>query len=113
MASTFQDKNLTINCDDEYVVPHMDIACLQNSLAYQKVLEEPWTYLHNWNTLAPSVQQELAHSFMNTLGEMKTEMAVTQGLFDPYAVNEYTAQYVEEPQPDNGSTRPVPPASSE
>ncbi|KAF5395816.1 hypothetical protein PHET_11622 [Paragonimus heterotremus] len=99
--------------DDEYVVPHMDIACLQNSLAYQKVLEEPWTYLHNWNTLAPSVQQELAHSFMNTLGEMKTEMAVTQGLFDPYTVNQYTAQYVEEPQPENGSTRPVASTSSE
>ncbi|CAH8468989.1 unnamed protein product [Schistosoma curassoni] len=61
----------------------MDLSCLQNSIAYQKVLEEPWTYLHNWDSLTPSVQQEVAQNFLSELSSLKTEMAVTQGVFDP------------------------------
>ncbi|CAL8103425.1 unnamed protein product [Calicophoron daubneyi] len=94
MDSNINDKNSSVNADDEFVVPHMDIACLQNSLAYQKVLEEPWTYLYNWSTLAPSVQQELAQSFLATLGELKSEIAVTQGVFDPYLVTNTVSENV-------------------
>ncbi|CAH8464978.1 unnamed protein product [Schistosoma intercalatum] len=72
-----------VSQDDEFVVPHMDLSCLQNSIAYQKVLEEPWTYLHNWDSLTPSVQQEVAQNFLSELSSLKTEMAVTQGVFDP------------------------------
>nr|CAH8829924.1 unnamed protein product [Trichobilharzia regenti] len=61
----------------------MDISCLQNSIAYQKVLEEPWVYLHNWDSLAPSVQHEVVQSFLSELSTLKTEMAITQGVFDP------------------------------
>ncbi|CAH8462888.1 unnamed protein product [Schistosoma rodhaini] len=61
----------------------MDLSCLQNSIAYQKVLEEPWTYLHNWDSLTPSVQQEVAQNFLSELSSLKTEMAITQGVFDP------------------------------
>ncbi|CAH8463178.1 unnamed protein product [Schistosoma mattheei] len=72
-----------VSQDDEFVVPHMDLSCLQNSIAYQKVLEEPWTYLHNWDSLTPSVQQEVAQNFLSELSSLKTEMAVTQSVFDP------------------------------
>ncbi|TGZ72945.1 hypothetical protein CRM22_001787 [Opisthorchis felineus] len=101
------------DADEEFVVPHMDIACLQNSLAYQKVLEEPWTYLHNWNTLAPSAQQELAQNFMSTLAQLKTEMAITQGVFDPYAVSQQTTQCViENTQPEFNSANSTPAPTS-
>ncbi|CAH8560366.1 unnamed protein product [Dicrocoelium dendriticum] len=106
-------KIASVNGDEEFVVPHMDIACLQNSLAYQKVLEEPWTYLHNWNTLAPSVQQQLARSFLNTLAQVKGEMAITQGVFDPYIVNEQSPFPTESSQLDNGRSTQVPSTSTE
>ncbi|GAA56479.1 hypothetical protein CLF_110974 [Clonorchis sinensis] len=112
MDSSAQERTAA-NADEEFVVPHMDIACLQNSLAYQKVLEEPWTYLHNWNTLAPSAQQELAQNFMSTLAQLKTEMAITQGVFDPYAVSQQTAQCViENTQPEFNSANSTPAPTS-
>ncbi|KAH8851682.1 hypothetical protein KSF78_0000911 [Schistosoma japonicum] len=79
--------------DDEFVVPHMDISCLQNSIAYQKVLDEPWTYLHNWDSLAPSVQQEVAQNFLSELSALRAEMAVTQGVFDPSALVNQDVSY--------------------
>ncbi|VDP24171.1 unnamed protein product [Echinostoma caproni] len=97
-----------LGADDEFVVPHMDIACLQNSLAYQKVLEEPWTYLHNWNTHAPSVQQELVQNFLSTLGQLKAELAVPQAVFDPYTVNmmnNQSSEVCDLPSPSSGFFR--------
>ncbi|THD19083.1 hypothetical protein D915_010245 [Fasciola hepatica] len=92
MEAESRERNNSAAGDDEFVVPHMDIACLQNSLAYQKVLEEPWTYLHNWNTHAPSVQQELVQNFMSTLSQLKAELAVPHAVFDPFAVNKMNSQ---------------------
>lgn len=60
----------------------MDISCLRNSIAYQKVLEEPWTYIHNWNSLVPSVQQEILSNFMEELSTIKSEVSVTGGVFE-------------------------------
>ncbi|KAA0193835.1 hypothetical protein FBUS_06907 [Fasciolopsis buskii] len=92
MEAESREKNISTAGDDEFVVPHMDIACLQNSLAYQKVLEEPWTYLHNWNTHSPAVQQELVQNFLSTLSQIKAELAVPHTVFDPYAVTMMNSQ---------------------
>uniref|UniRef100_A0A5K3FH67 PAM2 domain-containing protein n=1 Tax=Mesocestoides corti TaxID=53468 RepID=A0A5K3FH67_MESCO len=67
--------------DDEFVVPHMDISCLQNSFAYQRVLEEPWTYIHNWDTLTVTMQQAVMQSFIQELQEIKTGLAYTEGVY--------------------------------
>ncbi|VDL98777.1 unnamed protein product [Schistocephalus solidus] len=73
--------NVTNDHDDEFVVPHMDISCLQNSFAYQRVLEEPWTYIHNWDSLSVSMQQAVMQSFMQELQEIKTGIAYTEGVY--------------------------------
>ncbi|CAH8440775.1 unnamed protein product [Schistosoma turkestanicum] len=84
----------------------MDISCLQNSIAYQKVLEEPWTYLHNWDSLTPSVQQEVAQNFLSELSSLKTEMAITQGVFDPsmFATQDASCDTAVSEQSQNGNT---------
>ncbi|CAH8481148.1 unnamed protein product [Heterobilharzia americana] len=85
----------------------MDISCLQNSIAYQKVLEEPWTYLHNWNSLAPSVQQEVAQNFLSELSSLKSETAITQGVFDPsmFVNQDFSCNLVlEQSQKESAST---------
>ncbi|VDN12211.1 unnamed protein product [Dibothriocephalus latus] len=59
----------------------MDISCLQNSFAYQRVLEEPWTYIHNWESLSLSMQQAVMQSFMQELQEIKTGVAFTESVY--------------------------------
>lgn len=70
-----------VDHDDEFVVPHMDISCTQNSYAYQRVLEEPWTYIHNWDSLTVNMQQSVMQAFMLELQEIKSGNAYTDGVF--------------------------------
>ncbi len=72
---------LVLDHDDEFVVPHMEISCLQNSFAYQRVLEEPWTYIHNWDSLTIAMQQAVMQSFLQELQEIKSGIAFTEGVF--------------------------------
>ncbi|VEL30342.1 unnamed protein product [Protopolystoma xenopodis] len=67
--------------EEEFVVPHMDISCLRTSMAYQKVLEEPWTCLHNWDSLSPSHQQSIMQSLIEELTEIKGYLAISQDVF--------------------------------
>lgn len=59
----------------------MDISCMQNSYAYQRILEEPWTYIHNWDSLTVNMQQAVMQSFIQELQEIKSGIAYTEGVF--------------------------------
>eukprot|EP00108_Taenia_solium_P004852 TsM_000946400 transcript=TsM_000946400 gene=TsM_000946400 len=48
---------------DEFVVPHMEIDCVLNSIACMRALEDPFTYLENWGTLNVKVQAAAAEAF--------------------------------------------------
>ncbi|KAL5109143.1 hypothetical protein TcWFU_006926 [Taenia crassiceps] len=64
-------KNGSIDPDDEFVVPHMEIACTLNSTAYMRVLEEPFVYLHNWDSLNADVQKEVMEAFLEEARDVK------------------------------------------
>ncbi|VDK20222.1 unnamed protein product [Taenia asiatica] len=64
-------KNSSVDHDDEFVVPHMEIACTLNSIAYMRVLEEPFMYLHNWETLNVGVQKAAMEAFFDEAQDIK------------------------------------------
>ncbi|VDM31904.1 unnamed protein product [Hydatigera taeniaeformis] len=64
-------KNGSTDPDDEFVVPHMEIACTLNSVAYMRVLEEPFLYLHNWDTLNVNVQKAAMEAFLEEAQDIK------------------------------------------
>ncbi|KAL5108552.1 hypothetical protein TcWFU_001944 [Taenia crassiceps] len=64
-------KNGSVDPDDEFVVPHMEIACTLNSTAYMRVLEEPFVYLHNWDSLNADVQKEVMEAFLEEARDIK------------------------------------------
>ncbi|KAL3316974.1 hypothetical protein Ciccas_004371 [Cichlidogyrus casuarinus] len=76
-----REKNITGSNDEEFVVPHMDVSCLMNSLAYQKVLDEPWNNIHNWNSLPPSHQNQIMQQFLLEANDVRAAMAISQNVY--------------------------------
>ncbi|EUB61461.1 hypothetical protein ECG_02458 [Echinococcus granulosus] len=64
-------RNGSVDHDEEFVVPHMEIACTLNSVAYMRVLEHPWIYLHNWENLNVGVQNAATQAFFNEAQDIK------------------------------------------
>ena len=58
--------------DDEFVVPHMEIDCALNSNAYLRVLEDPFTYLENWDALNVKAQAAAAEAFFGEAQDIRS-----------------------------------------
>ncbi|KAL5962974.1 hypothetical protein TSMEX_009293 [Taenia solium] len=52
----------------------MEIGCALNSVAYMHVLEDPFTYLENWDTLNVEVQAAAAEAFFDEAKDIKNRL---------------------------------------
>lgn len=63
--STIQD------LDDEYVIPHMNMICLTNSVAHWTMLSNPDMYLQNLHNLPADAQDRVRQNCQRKLEEIE------------------------------------------
>ncbi|VDL62982.1 unnamed protein product [Hymenolepis diminuta] len=92
--------------DDEYVVPHMHIGCLVNSMAYMDVLRNPAILLQGFQSLPASSQKSVLDFCNGRLKEIENKNKMQPpSQENPSPSSEATSSSFEvEDQPTNGDS---------
>lgn len=85
----------TLDHEEEFVVPHMNISCLVNSLTFMDVMRQPALLLNNFQNLSTSSQKAVFEHTNEELRELESRRCVGA----PFPTH---SQYPSAP-PDTGS----------